>query len=194
MNNPDYFCVKCLVSGDESALVALYGKYHRMVYFSALRMVRSDETAKDILQNVFMKIWEHRRRLDPEQNFAAWIQTVCRNAVFDELKRAAHDDELKRELLQEEPSDENDDDEAQFRETYCRLLREAIEKLPPQRRAVFEACKLKKQSYRAVAARMGISRSAVQDHIVKANKFIREYISEQGDAFLVILFLILMQV
>ncbi|MDR1667813.1 MAG: RNA polymerase sigma-70 factor [Bacteroidales bacterium] len=185
--------MKCLISGDESALVVLYGKYHRMVYFSALKMVQSDETAKDITQNVFMKIWEHRRRLDPEQNFAAYIQTMCRNAVFDELKRIALDDELKRELQQEEPSDENEENEVRFRETYYRLLHEAIEKLPPQRRAAFEACKLKKQSYDLVARRMGISRSTVQDHIVKANKFIREYISEQGDAFLVILFLILAQ-
>jgi len=59
--------------------------------------------------------------------------------------------------------------------------------LPPQRRAVFEACRLKRQSYDQVARKMNIARSTVQDHIVKANKFIRDYVREHGDVFLLIL-------
>ncbi|MDR1722946.1 MAG: sigma-70 family RNA polymerase sigma factor [Tannerella sp.] len=190
MSNDDYFYVKCLASDDEKAFVALYGKYHRKVYFSALRFIRSEETAKDITQTVFMKIWEYRRRLNPDNNFAAYLNTVCRNAIFDELKREALDDEMRNELQYTTDEAAGEDD---FREKYYQLLEEAIATLPSQRRTVFEACKLKKQSYDLVARLNGISRSTVQDHIVKANKTIREYIQAKGSAFLAILFYVISQ-
>ncbi|MDR1780500.1 MAG: RNA polymerase sigma-70 factor [Tannerella sp.] len=184
MGDLDHFCVKCLAAGDEEAFVALYGKYHKKVYFTALKLLQSDETAKDITQTVFMKIWEHRLTLDPNGNFAAYLHTVCRNAIFDEFKRASLDEDLKTELQQFSSETDEDDD---FREKYYRLLDEAIAKLPPQRRAVFEACRLRRQSYDQVARKMNIARSTVQDHIVKANKFIRDYVREHGDVFLLIL-------
>jgi RNA polymerase sigma-70 factor (ECF subfamily) len=71
------------------------------------------------------------------------------------------------------------------------LLDKAIAELPPQRRAVFELCKLKEKTYDEVARKMNISRSTVQDHIVKANKFIREYLLMHGNFSFAVLFTIL---
>lgn len=192
MDNPDYFCVKCLAEGDEEAFVALYNKYFGKIYYSALKMTQSDSIAQDITQNVFLKIWNTRRQLNPKQNFAAYISVICRNAIFDTFKKAALDEILKQELQQLalEDSEEPEDD---FYEEYKKLLTEAINKLSPQRRIVFERCKLQEQSYNEVAQDLGISRSTVQDHIVKANKAIRDYLQIYGKISFSILFLILSQ-
>jgi RNA polymerase sigma-70 factor (ECF subfamily) len=193
MDNPDYFCVKCLVDGDEEAFVSLYNKYHKKIYYTALKMVQSETQAQDITQDVFLKIWDVRHTLDAEQNFSAFLNTICRNAIFDIFKKAAREETLKEELrqsilLQEETEDED------FYEMYKKLLDDAIDHLPPQRRSVFERCKLQEQSYDEVARSLGISRSTVQDHIVKANKSIRDYLQKYGSFSFSILYAVLLKI
>lgn len=191
MENPDYFCVKCLVEGDEKAFVALYNKYHRKIYYSVLKMTQSDVLAQDVTQNVFLKIWDTRATLDPAQNFAAYISVICRNAVFDIFRKATHEETIKKELQQFTEVSESGQDDDDFYETYKELLDKAIADLPPQRRIVFELCKLQEKSYDEVARSMNISRSTVQDHIVKANKSIREFLLTHGNLSFAVLFAIL---
>ena len=191
MENPDYFCVKCLIEGDEKAFVALYNKYHRKIYYTAVKLTQSEDLAQDVTQNVFLKVWETRATLDPEKNFAAYISVICRNAVFDLFKKATLEEAVKKELQQFTEVSENDGEDEDFYEVYKNLLDEAIAALPPQRRAVFELCKLQEKTYDEVASRMNISRSTVQDHIVKANKFIREYLLTHGNVSFAMLFVVL---
>ena len=180
MEEPDYHCVKCLIEGDEDSFVALYRKYYQKIYYAAFNMTHSEDLAHDVTQDVFLKVWEGRAALNPEKNFVAYISVICRNMIFDLFKKATYEEAVKKELIQfadvSEPGHEEDD----FRETYKNLLDKAIALLPPQRRIIFEMCKLKEQSYIEVASKMNISRSTVQDHIVKANKFIREYLLGKG--------------
>ena len=172
----DYFSVKCLIDGDEKAFEALYCKYHKKIYHTALKMTRSEDLAKDVTQNVFLKIWDTRTRLDPQQNFAAYIGVICRNAVLDIFKKATREENIKRELQQFSEISQSDPEDDDLYETYLNLLDMAITELPQQRRAVFKLCKLQETKYDEVARSMGISRSTVHDHIVKANKFISQYV------------------
>ncbi|MDR0574408.1 MAG: RNA polymerase sigma-70 factor [Tannerella sp.] len=191
MEESDYFCVKCLIEGDEDAFVALYHKYHRKIYHTALSMTRSEDLAQDVIQDVFLKVWENRTALDPGKSFIAYISVICRNVIFDMFKKASVEEAVRQKLQQfaevSEPESEDDD----FYETYISLLSNAIAKLPPQRSIIFKLCKLQKKSYDEVARSMNISRSTVQDHIVKANKAIREYLLTHVDLSFVMLFVIL---
>ena len=193
MENADYFCVKCLKEGDEKAFVALYNKYHRKIYYSALKISQSEVVAQDITQDVFMKVWETRAMLDPCKNFEAYITVSCRNAIFNVYKKAANEEAIKKELQQFAEVSESYGEDEDFYETYKNLLDKAIAELPPQRRTVFEWCKLKEKTYDEVAHKMNISRSTVQDHVVKANKFIREYLLTHGNCSFAILFVIMSQ-
>jgi RNA polymerase sigma-70 factor (ECF subfamily) len=191
MENPDSFCVKCLVNGDEEAFVALYNKYHRKIYYTALKMLQSEALAQDITQDVFLKVWEVRQTLDVNQSFSAFINAICRNVIFDIFKKAACEEAFKEEFtnhIQEETADED------FYEEYKKLLDKAISNLPPQRRSVFERCKLQAQSYDEVARSLGISKSTVQDHIVKANKAIRDYLQKYGSFSFSILYAVLLKI
>ena len=194
MENPDYFCVKCLVEGDEEAFVALYKKYHRQIYYSTLKMTQSEVLAQDVTQDVFLKIWEIRASLDPKKNFGAYINTICKNIIFDMFKKATNEEKMKKELLQFAEVSESYDDEDDFYEQYKNLLDKAIAELPQQRRIIFELCKLQEKTYDEVARQLNISRSTVQDHIVKANKFIREYLQTHGTFSFAVLFSILEQI
>ena len=193
MENEDYFCVKCLISGDEKAFVVLYGKYHKKVYSSALNITRSEALSQDITQNVFLKLWTHRSTLNPELNFAAFLLTICRNTIFDTYKKATIEESVKKELCQFSDLSDNPIEDEYFIDKYKKLLNEAIRSLPPQRQLIFKKCKLHEQSYEEVAKSLNISRSTVQDHIVKANKTIKEYIQTHGNISFLTLFSIMSQ-
>ena len=191
MENADFFCVKCLIEGDGDAFEALYQKYHRKIYHAALQMTRSEVLAQDVTQDVFLKVWENRSTLDPAKNFAAYIHVICRNELFDLFKKAACEESVKKELVQFQEISENGQEDDDFYETYKKLLYSAIAELPPKRREVFELCKLKEKKYDEVARKMNISRSSIQDHIVKANKFIREYMLAHINYLFITFFLFL---
>ena len=190
MENADYFCVKYLVEGDEEAFVALYKKYHRKIYYTTLKMTQSDDVAQDVTQTVFIKIWETRATLNPNHNFDAYISVICRNVIFDLFRKATQEEIVKKELQQFAEMSKYDEEDDDFDETYKILLDKAIAALPPQRRMVFEQCKLQEKTYDEVATSLNISRSTVQDHIVKANKFIREYLLTHGNFSFAMLFAI----
>jgi len=180
MDSSEYFCVKCLIEGDERAFVTLYEKYSPKIYYSALKLTQSEELAQDVTQDVFLKVWESRANIDPLQNFAAYIHVICRNIIVNYFKRANCEEEIKKELRQFSEVSTNDTEDDGIYEMYKILLDKAIAELPPQRRLVFELCKLNKKSYNEVALRLNISRSTVQDHIVKAGRFIKEYLLKSG--------------
>ena len=190
IEDTEYFCVKCLIEGDEEAFVMLYNKYHRKIYYAALKITGSEDLAQDVTQDVFLKIWETRSRIDPHQNFAAYIHVICRNVIFNLFKKATLEETIKKQMQQFAAittSDEDDD----FYDSYKDLLHKAIGELPPQRRTIYEFCKLKGKTYDHVAHKLNISRSTVQDHIVKANKFIKEYLLKNGSASFAMLYTIL---
>ena len=174
MDHSEYYCIKCLAEGDEEAFVALYNKYHSYLYYTALKLTQSEALAKDITQDVFLKIWETRATINPKDNFAAYIHVICRNRIVNLFKRATREEAIKNELYQfADEADQEDDD---FYDHYRQLLDKAVELLPPQRRNIFILCKWQKKSYEDVARQFNISRSTVQDHIVKATKFIKDYL------------------
>ena len=72
------------------------------------------------------------------------------------------------------------------------LLQKAIDSLSPQRQLVFRLCKLEGKSYDEVSQQLGISTSTISDHIVKANKTIREYLFEHLDLSLILFGLLLL--
>ena len=187
MESPDYFYVKCLVESDERAFEALYRKYHSKIYSAALAMTQSEALAQDVVQDVFLKVWENRTSFDPNKTFTSYIRAICRNVIFNLYKKATHEMAVKQHLRQFAAiSDPEQDDQSVF-EIYENLLNKAIAKLSPQRRIVFEYCKLQEKSYEDVAHDLNISCSTVQDHIVKANKFIREYMLSHRNTLFVLL-------
>ena len=78
--------LKRLTESDESAFLQLYDHYHHPLYVFILRFVKVPGTAEDILQDVFLKIWEIRERIDPTLSFNAYLYRISRNKVYRQFK------------------------------------------------------------------------------------------------------------
>lgn len=167
--------LKRLLEGDEKAFEYFYDRYSLPVYRKLLKMIKVEFVAEEILQNVFIKIWEKRYLIDPEKGLKAYIYQVARNMVYDFYRELAREEELQAQVKYI-VKDLSDDAAADLllKETN-QLLEMAIERLPEQQKIVFRLCKQEGKSYDEVSELLGISTSTINVHIVRATKKVKTF-------------------
>lgn len=166
-------CIKRLSSGDTTAFKSLYDSFHHDLFRFSIQLVKSRSLAQDIVQEVYIKIWERRQSLDNQKSIKAYLFTICRNLCIDMLEKASKDEPLQQEILDEYEITQIED---AFPQELEQLATDAINALPPQRRLVFEKAKLENMSYEQIAQSLNISKGTVSDHLVKAMRAIKAYL------------------
>lgn len=91
--------------GDPAAFDAVFAAYHRRVYGYLVRMTRRRELAEDLLQDTFLRLAEHGRKLAPDTRLAAWLFTVAHRRVVSWARAQAVRDQLAGDLPVAEPSE-----------------------------------------------------------------------------------------
>lgn len=173
--------LKRLNLGDEEAFESLFNSYKERLFLFAVKLVKSDELACDIIHDVFIKVWEIRAEIDSHSNFSCFLHTICKNLIFNLLKQASRREALKLEIIQYMSRNQNTLEEEMYFRTYEKIAKEAVDKLPPRRKKVFEMCKFDGKTYDQTASDLGISRNTVKDHIVKASRFIKSYFLKHAE-------------
>lgn len=133
--------VQQVAAGDQQAVTALYERYATPAFSLALRVVGDRESAEEIVQEAFMRVWSHARSFDPQRGrFASWLLSIIHNLAVNELRRrrsrpqaAPGADELLGSLHEADPGPE----EMAWAAARRRTIREALTQLPqPQRQAI----------------------------------------------------------
>ena len=181
----DYALFAQIATGDEAAYRFLFDEYFSLVYGLALQQTKVPELAKDIAQNVFLKVWEKRQTLEKVNGPKAWLLVTTRNEILDSFRKVAvqrsHIQYIK-ELFQEEDKD------TRLLLQQEALLREAIVSLPPKRRQVYLLSREEGKSYEEIASILNISKNTVKEHIGSALKELRAFLEERkGDLLVIIL-------
>lgn len=169
-----------LQAGNEDAFRILYERYSRLIYGNIMRFINDESVVDDLLQDVFVKVWEHRASIDPNLSFAAYLFTCSRNTVFNFKRRLKLEIESAIHLTYDNSGFVESVDSALHKKEIRNLIENVISKLPLQRQRIFRMCKLDGKSYQEVAEELQISVSTVRDHIVKANKFIKDVLIYEG--------------
>ena len=167
--------VRAISKGDKKAFQELYNCFYPDLYRFSISIVKVSEWAEDIVHEVFVKIWENRAQLDAQLSLKSYLFTICRNLSINVLKKIAVENRLQEIFINEYPTVVEACDYENLLYTDEKLAKEALESLPSQRRQVFELAKLQDLSYEQIAQKLGISKGTVSDHIVKANRFLRQY-------------------
>jgi RNA polymerase sigma-70 factor (ECF subfamily) len=179
--------VEELSKGNERAFKQMYEEYHGQLYFFALRFVKSKELAEEIVHDVFLKVWETKNSLDTTLSFKSYLYTITKNLVLNILTRAEMQLKIKNEIVLYAPRFENFVENEVIYNEYETIAYAAISRLPIQRQLVFRMCRLEVMSYEEVAKKLGISKGTVSDHMVKAIKFIKDFMMKNADVTLSVL-------
>ncbi len=158
--------------GDYSAFEIIYSTYKKKIAGNLYRLLKSWDLTEDILQELFIKVWQNRSTLNTNKKFESYLFTIASNLVNDHFRRVAKDQRLSAELwdrLSEIHHPFNEDNGVAADQELYRN----IDQLPAQRKKIFVMCKIEGKSYSEVSRLLNISEAAVNDHITKANRFLK---------------------
>jgi RNA polymerase sigma-70 factor (ECF subfamily) len=155
--------------------------------------VKSEDMARELLQEAFLRIWEKRAYIDPKKSFRSYLFQITENLAYDFFRRVAMDKKLLNHMISIATESYDEVNDLLARKEYSDLLQSAIEALPPKRRQIFRLCKLDGKSYEETSRLLGISISTISDHIVKATRSIRRYCYTHQEILIAIFFCMLFE-
>lgn len=155
----------------------LYWKYQKAVFQNVFKLTRDALIAEDIVQEVFITLWEKRHSLDDDRSVGGWLFVSSYNRAVNALKKKLRESLAIKKIA---ASDEEDatDPEPDFTDVQLAILEKAIIQLSPQKRKVFELCKLQGKSYEEAAKALGISRHTVKEYLSASVQFIKDFVAK----------------
>ncbi len=173
--NDDRVLLEKLKSGNIACFELLYSKYSGKLYNYVLSLSKGDfYLAEEIVQNVFVKIWEIRQHINTEGSFNSFVYTVGRNMFLNVVKSRLqehlyHDYVVDHEAILDN-SVEKEIEYKMLEEQINRL----IEQLPPARRNIYVLSRVKNLPNKEIAALLDISENTVESQLNKATQFMRK--------------------
>jgi len=168
--------IQSLNNGSKNAFDQLYFQYHKIVFANIFKFVKKQEEAEELLQDVFVALWENRKKINPQQSLLGWLTIVSHNKAINHLNRSVKNVLVQNGIMPIEIADLPEVSDAQF-EFQLKALEDAISQLPPRKRDAFLLCKMQGKSYEEAASILGISTNTVKEHIKGASKFLKAYIT-----------------
>ncbi len=175
-------------AGDAGAFAELVQRYERRVYRLARNITRHDEDTEDVLQEAFLKAYEHLDRFQGQSAFYTWLVRIAVNEALMKLRKrkadltVALDDplELGDEVLQREIAVWEDNPEERYsHEEMHKILDDAIDSLKPDFRTVFVLRDIEELSTGETAEVLGISIPAVKSRLLRARLALREKLTRK---------------
>jgi RNA polymerase sigma-70 factor (family 1) len=165
--------IRQLRRGNVSAFNLIFENYNQKVYNFCLHLLKKQQDAEEVTQEVFIAIWQNRERIDPNTTLSTYIYSIARNQIYHIYRKSFYiqsyldylnNADTKPELVTE--------DQVLYNELQ-HFLNQTIEELPPKRKEVFKLSRIEGLTYREIADRMKISENTVDVQIRKALGFLR---------------------
>jgi len=163
--------------GNRKSLKALYEKYHEVLYSTALNYLRDEEEAKEIVSDVFIKLWKRRFDSIEINNIDAYLFKVLRNACYDTLKKKSSKGifvGLESALVNKSKTYTITPENTFISNELLEIMESILNNLPSRQYEAFQLLRIEGKSYKETAVEMGISVSAVEKLINKAVKKLTE--------------------
>lgn len=170
-----------LQGGDHRAFETLYHRYSRQLIAKLDRKLAHASESEDILQELFIKVWERREQLDPDGPFAGYLYRIGERMVTDHFRRVARTSALHGEVRRDSTEITTPTDDRVATGETQRLIQQAVDRLPPQQRRTFSLCKLEGKTHKEAAAIMQVSPETVHAHLTKAVKAVKAHFQDGTD-------------
>ena len=175
----DVVAIKQILKGDKRAYADIINKYKNPLYATILRMTKNPQTAQDLLQEVFIKVYKQLPKYDQKGSFKSWLYKVAINHCLDMLRKKSFPVE---EIVDEQLINDHSPEVVFLKKEKSRELERLIAQLPELERLVLLLRYANECSYVEIGNMLGISLSDVRNKLHRAKKKLREHV-EQGGYF-----------
>jgi len=172
-----------IAEGDESPFEILVNRHQTSVLNLIYRFIGDRTRAKDLAQEVFLRVWQSARSYEPKAKFTTWIYRITANLCFNELKSARRkkwlqflrfgdnlENTVEETLVDDTPSPED----LLLAKERSRQIANALQSLPENQRMALILKRYDDLSYQEIAKVIGCSVSAVESLLVRAKRSLQE--------------------
>jgi len=162
---------------DRKAFAEIYSRHFDLLYTQAMAILKEEELASDVIQDVFTYLWEHAD-IVIKTSLKAYLSSVTRHAVLKVIRRGKIADRFRAYVQQEmQPNDQDTETQTLSKEVE-QLIDAEINRLPPRMREVFEMSYRTDSSNQEIAVSLGISPNTVKNHLVSSKRILRKRIEK----------------
>jgi RNA polymerase sigma-70 factor, ECF subfamily len=171
--------IKLLKKGDICAFDAVYERYCKRMYGFVIRYIKQEEDAEEIVQEVFLKIWESRKKIDTYSSFDSFIFTIAYNTTISLLRKRVNEKKYLEHLQLRQQITNADEiiDEIHFKQIK-EQLKSTLNQLTPRQREIFLLSREEGFTHEEIAKRLNISTNTVKNHLVTTLAFLRSKIGK----------------
>lgn len=172
LNDRDLFSK--VAEDDERAFTIFVERYKNRLYNFIVRIITERETAEDILQDTFLRVYNQRKNYSPDYALSTWVYTIALNLVRSELRKRKLRRYLSLDFLKEENDIELPDNTNPEPGRLKPLLEKAIKNLPSEYQTAFVLCDVERLPYHEIAEIMRVPVGTVKSRINRARGMLRE--------------------
>ena len=172
-------------SGNKDAFRQFYDLYSKKIYGFAFSYLKSKSEAEEVIQAVFVKIWETRSEINDDLSLGSYLYKITINHIYNIFKYKKVRAKAADNHLYHTKESDNSTIENIYYNNLQEIFNELIEQLPEQRKIVFKLSRIQGLPHEDIAKKLQISVRTVESHIFKALKFMKKNLKED----LLILFL-----
>lgn len=173
--------VKKVKQGNQKAFRQIYDSYHRPLHILAIRLLKDHHMAEDAVQDIFIKLWLTKEKIDHPKSLKSYLFTCLKNHVLNMIRNNKHRILAAYELKEEhQPSTNCTEDGIQYRE-YQNIFSEGLNEMPDKRREIFRLKTQEDLSNAQIAQKLQISIHTVKVHYQLGSKNIKSYLKEKAE-------------
>lgn len=165
--------LKELKNGNNTAFEEIFNRYSKQLYLFALSYLKSEVSAEDIVQEVFIKIWNNRMAIKTDTSFQSYLFTITLNSVRKYFNQLSRLNELKHDILFDSSGFKADFDDRSEYQFMLDKLDEFISLMPEKRREVFIKKKIEEKTLKEISEELSITTKTVEYHITEAMRFLK---------------------
>lgn len=170
--------VAALRQGAQEAFNQLFFAYEKKLYFFAYQLLQSHADAEEVVQEVFLRIWDKRNTLDEQRSFNAYLITIAKNIIYNRASRRVVEHAYREYLQRAVPSVRHHTEEVVNFSDLNTISHRFIDQLPEKRRKIFLLSRFEGLNNREIAKQLNISVSTVENQMNKALKALRTRFSQ----------------
>ena len=168
--------IRAIKGGDTKSFEKLFERYYDRYFSFAGALLNDADAAEDVLQNVFLKLWIGRDRLDENRSVENYLLVSVRNEIFDYLRLKYNQTVVRGETPEKEDASADIEEEIFWSETSDRMDK-IIKNMPPQRQRIFMMSRYENMASKDIADALGLSIRTVERHIYLALQDLKQIIS-----------------
>jgi RNA polymerase sigma-70 factor (ECF subfamily) len=174
-DNITYELLTRLKNGDMLAFDRVYELYSHKLFSFVFKILKNEAEADDIVQEVFVRIWESRHKLEDYKLLNSYIFTIAYNNSIDLIRKRINNTRYLEHLKNSAVINitPNVVSQIEFNELNIQV-EELIANLPERQKQVYLLHREESLTYHEIAERLGISKNTVENHMVKALKYLRQ--------------------